>query len=142
MTDLSRRGFLRGLVAAAVATQLVSLPTSEAEAFIDNATDQLLKIFVNGSQLSDLTFKDVGNGWYRVTAKLPPMVDGCMSYSFNCNDGLGIFVGQEKDCIDYLEKNPDHIASSNLTIENGGTFSCYLKRKPASLYSVQVEEEA
>lgn len=142
MTDLSRRGFLRGLVAAAVATQLVNLPAAEAEAFIDNATDQLLKIFVNGSQLRDITFKDVGNGWFHVSASIPGEVDGMLAVDFNCNDGLGIFVGDEKHCLEHLEKNPRHIATSDLRIgRHGGTFSCYVKR-PGQLYNLSVETKA
>jgi hypothetical protein len=136
----SRRDFLRGLIAAAVAVQLVDLSPKEVDTFVDNATDQLLKIFVNGSQLQDITFKDVGNGWYYVTAGIPPGVDGMLAYAFNCNDGLGIFVGDEKHCVDYLSKNPHHIATNNLSIgNNGGTFSCYVKRAPSQLYSVSVE---
>ena len=148
--NLSRRGFLRGLVAAAVATQLASLPATEAEAFIGEATDQLLKIRVNGRTLENVTFTDVGNDWFKVKAEFKAAAgtwpEVVMSFDASgVNKGQGVFVGNDAHCIKFLEENPGGLALNDMSVnfaDTDYTFSCFVKRKPASLYAIQLESKA
>ena len=134
MREASRRGFLRGIVALAVATQLPSLPVAEAFELTDSTVEQLMKIRINGGEVKNLKFDDVGNGWLRVSANVNCPMDGMIAMDFeDCNEGEGVFVADEIAASNYLTKLTRVRTVSNLSMDMGGkesTFSVYVRKVP------------
>lgn len=127
--ETSRRGFLRGLIAAAVATQLPDIPAARAEAVVA-AVEAHHPILINGEPLRNLTITDVGDGWFRLVGECPDSVTGSGSiFDFRAmNNGNGLFASDEIGAEQYLAENPTHIATRGASF--GAIFSCYFKPGP------------
>lgn len=65
--EASRRGFLKGLVATAVAASLPAMPAPARERLTDNIA-KLLGVQINGAAPYAVSLDDVGGGWYRLIA--------------------------------------------------------------------------
>jgi hypothetical protein len=142
----SRRGFLFGLVAAAVATKLPDLSVLEQKAVADDLTDQLRKLTINDEALSNLNITDVGNGWFKVASTFDHK-GGEMRLGIEpaWRDPDGLFVGDDKACKDYVERNPERVAFNAMQfgMDDGTyTFSIYYKPKTKGVYFPQLEHEA
>lgn len=128
-TDLSRRGFLRGLVAAAVATQIATLPEPAKAEIIDGITDKLVGIYVNGQEIKNLDILCVGNGWYRVSGTFDAAESFSLHVTHAYRDPEGLFVGDKPACEAYAERHPERVAFNNLGF-GPGTYTFFIYVKP------------
>lgn len=121
MADLTRRGFLSGLFAAAVATQLPSLPEVQVEPLIEELTNKFLNILINGQPPEWVRLTRHDNNWIKVEFGHKGRTDGGIGIDFTgLNNGKGLFVGTGKWKEEYLKQNPGHVASENISVEMGG----------------------
>lgn len=133
---MDRRSFFRGLVAAAVATQLPKLakPAPLVQSIIDTFT-----ITINGILPEELLINEVRNGWYHVRATFlaggregGASTNGAGGFAFDAtgiNCGKGLFVGCDKALADYLESNPGHFGAIEFVVKGSGPswVSVYVK---------------
>lgn len=117
MPELSRRGFLRGLVAAAVATQLPNLAPADREALTETATVSLDNLRVSGDVVN-AGIQDMGDGWFRVWK----------TFTLDYTRPLEMFV-----TVDAHDDDADANLSigkfeTNVIGEREYTASCYIKQ--------------
>lgn len=65
---MERRDFLKGLIAAAVATQLPHIPKAEAATLIEKGVEALINVTMNGRAPDRIKTTDKGGGWFRFEA--------------------------------------------------------------------------
>lgn len=110
---MKRRDFLRGLVAAAVATQLPMLPEAEAKTLVDKGVEELINITIGGRAPNNVRITNVGKGWFRFEA------------AFQNVSESRYFELDTK----HLEQG-SHLTLSSTPSQNGKAdywFSCYIK---------------
>lgn len=146
---MNRRDFLKGLVAAAVATQLPLLPEAQAEPLIENTVNRLFSLHIPGRQIISISLADAGNGGYRAVANFGPQSEeytreAAARFGFgddpdaqyveldHVNDGMGLAVFEpgSKWEREYAEKYPHHVIVNSMTMgleDTGLTLSVYVK---------------
>lgn len=114
---MNRRDFLKGLLAAGIATA-VAIPAA-------NLFEQVSGTMVVGAE--DYGVVDMGNGWYRLWAVLPPQPEGSWGIEFT---GEGLVIGPGESAT--LDRGKDNMI-----------FSAYIKPPvsgPRDVWGAQLEE--
>lgn len=98
MSELGRRDFLKGLFAAAVATQLPAMPEAKAEKLAENLTNTF-GIRVDGMTPTSTVVEDIGGGWYRVGLYCNRGGSGGGNFVFDATEGhpKGMMVVSDPD---------------------------------------------
>lgn len=113
----TRRDFLRGIVAAAVATQLPDLPKASVETLTDKVVNQLAMIQMDGECPQKIVLDPYGGGWVRLIAHFPDSNSGCFHLNFEALEGGGLHIG-----------DGENIKYAQVEQENSGCiFSCFIK---------------
>ena len=98
---VDRRTFLRGLVAAALATQ-IPLP---AEAEIDRITDHIMAMRNFGVSPEQVSIWDIRNGWLIQCKLAPPGSEGMHMDFTGMNDGMGLCMADEEHAEEMMAKH-------------------------------------
>lgn len=126
---LTKRSFLLGLIAAAVATQLPAMPAPASAALIDDLTDKLSGIIANGRPPTSIKIEDVGTGWLRVDMTLADGYGG-LSLDFSAlNGGRGLVCCGPEYLEECEREYPGGVISSGVTVEEGGASMGFYVRK-------------
>ena len=121
MSDQSRRGFLRGIVAAAVAVQVPQLIPASSATLVDEITTKIGGIVANGRCVESIHVVDVGGGWYRVSASFRAAGGDAIAMDFSrINDGKGLAIVSKEQVDGYLRDDPGHIVTNEFVIPGAG----------------------
>lgn len=133
---MERRDFLKGLLTAALATQL---PAVEAEAAAETLSSNP-SMYVNGQEPYAVHVSDVYGGWKRLTAHFRG-VGGAGAVEFDRDGGPGIRLVSPDQAQDY---DVVHLTLEHDPSNGGRTISMYFKAgdatyKPRKLSNAELD---